>query len=159
MSMLASYNQVADARLLVMANPACHAYCLSNAEDRALAEAAEWARQTLPLSPSHIQAALMAVMYAEVELVTGTEARVSRGGKACRIKYVVDHDTCTCPGFSTAPAGWCQHRAAVAIARRAYASTRTLLADPAHMAMLHSGCPSHLPRRRVTHTDGPCWSY
>jgi hypothetical protein len=159
MSILASYNQVADARLLVMANPACHAYCLSNAEDRALAEAAEWARQTFPLSPSDIQAALVAVMYAEVELVIDTVAVVSSGGRASRGKYVVDHDACTCPTFSTTPDGWCQHRAAVAIAHRAYASTRTLLADPAHMAMLHSGCPSHLPRHRVTHTDGPCWSY
>jgi len=64
-----------------MDNPACNAYCLSNAEDRALAEAAEWARQTLPLSPSLIQAALAAVMYAEVELLTDTAAVVSRGGK------------------------------------------------------------------------------
>jgi hypothetical protein len=159
MSILASCNQVADSRLLVMANPACHAYCLSNAEDRALAEAAEWARQTLPLFPSHTQAALMAVMYAEVELLTDTVAVVSRGGKASRRKYVVDHDACTCPGFSTAPEGLCKHRAAVAIARRAYAIMRKLLADPAHMGMLHSGCPAHLPRRKVAHTDGPCWSY
>src|SRR5215510_3704708 len=75
--------------------------------------------------------------------------------KASRRKYVVDHDTCTCPGFSTAPEGLCTHRAAVAIARRADASTRKLLADPGHMAMLHRGCPSHLTR----HKDGPCWSY
>ncbi len=98
-------------------------------------------------------------MYAEVEIVTDTAAVVSSGGQASRRKYVVDHDACSCPGFSTAPEGWCQHRAAVAIARRAYASTRKLLADPAHMAMLHSGCPSHLPRRKVAHTDSPCWSY
>ena len=67
MNILASGNQIAASRLLVMDKPACHAYCLSNAEDRALAEAAAWASQTLPLSPSHIQAALTAVLYAEVE--------------------------------------------------------------------------------------------
>ena len=159
MSMLASCSQVADSRLLVMDNPACNAYCLSNAEDRALAEAAGWARQTLPLSPSLIQAALAAVMYAEVELLTDTAAVVSSGGKASRRKYVVDHDTCTCPAFSTAPDGLCKHRAAVAIARCAYAITRKLVADPAHMALLHRGCPAHLPRRKVNYNDGPCWSY
>ena len=159
MSTLTSCKHVEDSRLLVMDNPACNAYCLSNAEGRALAEAAAWARQTLPLSPSHIQAALTAVMYGEVELLTDTEAMVSSGGKASRRKYVVDHDSCTCPEFSTAPEGLCKHRAAVAIAHRAYAIARKLLADPAHLAMFHSGCPSHRPRRRMTYQDGPCWSY
>jgi hypothetical protein len=159
MSMLTSCKHVEDSRLLVMDNPACNDYCLSNAEGRALAEAAEWARQTLPLSPSHIQAALTAVMYGEVEILTDTEAMVSSGGKASRRKYVVDHDSCTCPGFSTALEGLCKHRAAVAIAHRAYAIAHKLLADPAHLAMFHSGCPSHRPRRRMTYQDGPCWSY
>src|SRR4029077_6488625 len=127
MSTLTSCKHVEDSRLLVMGNPACNDYCLSNAEGRALAEAAEWARQTLPLSPSHIQAALTAVMYGEVELLTDTEAMVSSGGKASRGKYVVEHDSCTCPGFSTAPEGLCKHRAAVAIARRAYVIVRKLL--------------------------------
>ena len=144
---------------MVMDNPACNAYCLSNAESRALHEAAAWARQLLPLSPSHIQAALTAVMYGEVELLTDTEATVSSGGKASRRKYVVEHDSCTCPEFNTAPEGWCKHRAAVAIAHRAYAIARKLLADPTHLAMFHSGCPSHRPRRKVTYNDRPCWSY
>jgi hypothetical protein len=159
MGTLASYTHVEDSRLIIMDNPACNAYCLSSAEGHALHEAAEWARQTLPLSPSHIQAALTAVLYGEVELLTDTEATVSSGGKANRRKYVVDYNSCTCPGFSNAPEGLCKHRAAVAIARRAYVIARKLLADPAHLARLHSGCPSHLPRRKVTHNDRPCWSY
>ena len=155
----ASWHHIVSSQLLVMAQPACHAYCLSNAEDRALVEAAAWARQTLLLSPSHLQAALVAVMYGEVELLTDTEATVSRGGKGSRRKYVVGRDTCTCPRFNTAPEGLCKHRAAVMIARRASTITRQLLADPAHVAMLHSGCPSHRSLHKVTPKDGPCWSY
>ena len=136
-----------------------YAYCLRSAEGHALHEAAEWARQTLPLSPSHIQAALTAVLYGEVELLTDTESRVPSGGKANKRRHIVDYNSCTCPGCSNAPARLCKHKAAVAIARRAYVIARKLLADPAHLAMLHSGWSSHLLRRKVTYNDRPCWSY
>jgi len=154
MGTLASYTHVEDSRLTILDNPACNAYCLSSAEGHALHKAAEWARQTLPLSPSHIQAALTVVLYGEVELLTDAESTVSSGGKANRIKYIIDQNSCTWPGFSNAPEGLCKYRAAVAIARRAYVIARKLLANPAHLAMLHSGCPSHLPRRKVTYNDG-----
>jgi hypothetical protein len=50
----ASYTHVEGSRLIIMDNPACNAYCLSSAEDHALHEAAEWARQTLPcLHPTY----------------------------------------------------------------------------------------------------------
>jgi len=143
-----SSNRVAASRLSLIEHPGCQAYCLTRAENKAVAEAYDWARRTLPVSERSLKAALMLVLCGHVDLSPDGTAQVWYHGQRSR-SYFVDTQSCSCAAFSNTH-GFCKHINARDIARHASALTQQYLSDPAQLAELHQGCchpgPQHHAR-------------
>ena len=60
-------DRVAASGLSLIEHPGCKAYCIARAENKAVAEAYDWARQTFPVSERSLQAALRLVLCGAVE--------------------------------------------------------------------------------------------
>ena len=84
----------------------------------AVSTIAEKARTTLPLCNGRVDKAVKLVLGGDVALHadgTGTVGSMSDASKS----YAVAHSACDCQDFSRAPEGFCAHRLAVGITRRA----------------------------------------
>ena len=141
----ASGNQAADAPLRLIENPACRAHCIARAENKAMAEAYDWARHTFPVSERSMKAALMLVLCGAVELSPDGTAQVWYHGQHSRT-YFVDTQSCSCSAFTNTH-GFCKHINARNIARYAAELAQQYLSDPAQVAILHRDCPYPLPEQ------------
>jgi len=158
MSKRASGDQGADAPLRLIEHPACRAHCIARAENKAVAEAYDWARRTLPVSERSLKAALMLVLCGHVDLSPDRTAQVWYHGQRSR-PYFVDTKSCSCAAFSNTH-GFCKHINARDIVRHASALTQQYLSDPAQLAELHKGCFHPRPHRRESksYKEALCWS-
>jgi predicted nucleic acid-binding Zn finger protein len=134
-----SDTQVADAPLRLIEHPACRAHCVARAENKAMAEAYDWARRTFPVSERSMKAAFMLVLCGAVELSPDGTAQVWYHGQHSRT-YFVDTQSCSCSAFTNTH-GFCKHINARDIARYASELVRQYLSDPAQIALLHRDCP------------------
>ena len=96
----------------------------------AVVEVALQAKQALPACHSRIEAAIKIVIAGDVEeLADGTSKVASQSNDT--ITYHVVNGHCDCPDAKRAPEGWCKHRLAAAIAKRAHTLAKQRLQEPA----------------------------
>jgi hypothetical protein len=93
----------------------------------AVAEIAERAKQTLPDCTSRVDKAVALVLNGDVELLTEGKAKVASQSNGTT-EYVVCNGSCECKDFSRAPSGWCKHRIAAGMQKRAQALMQKRLA-------------------------------
>src|SRR6266568_218595 len=92
----------------------------------AVAEIAERAKATLPECNGHVDKAVALVLAGDVELLEGGKAKVASQSNGTT-QYVVCNGTCECKDFPKAPSGWCKHRIAAGMQKRAHALVQTKL--------------------------------
>jgi NADH:ubiquinone oxidoreductase subunit len=119
----------------------------------AVTEIAERAKQTLPEANGRVDKAVALVLAGDVELLDGGKARVASQSNGTT-QYVVCNGTCECKDFPKAPSGWCKHRIAAGMQKRALALVQKKLAgtngqaEPAQPETL----TAHLPEAPVSIT-------
>jgi hypothetical protein len=86
----------------------------------AVAESAERAKQTLPDANGRVDKAVALVLAGDVELLADGKAKVASQSNGTT-EYVVCNGTCECKDFPRAPSGWCKHRIAAGMQKRATA--------------------------------------
>src|SRR5262244_689110 len=86
----------------------------------AVAEIAERAKATLPECNGRVESAVKIVLAGDVELMEGGKAKVASQSSGTT-QYVVCNGTCECKDFPKAPSGWCKHRIAAGMQKRAQA--------------------------------------
>ena len=86
----------------------------------AVAEIAEKAKATLPECNGRVDSAVKLVLAGDVELSADGKARVASQSNGTT-QYVVCNGTCECKDFPRAPSGWCKHRIAAGMQKRATA--------------------------------------
>jgi hypothetical protein len=94
---------------------------------QAVAEIAERAKATLPEANGRVDKAVALVLAGDVELLADGKARVASQSNGTTA-YVVCNGTCECKDFSRAPSGWCKHRIAAGMQKRAQALVQKKLA-------------------------------
>jgi hypothetical protein len=122
-------------------NPACTAW------RQAVTTMAERAKAALPECNGRVESAVKLVLAGDVELLpdgTATVASQSNGTAA----YVVVNGTCECPDFPRAPHGFCKHRLAYGIHKRALTLVQQTLKAQEKAHQTHQSAP-------VTPQDGP----
>jgi hypothetical protein len=78
------------------------------------------AKTVLSESTSRIDKAVQLVLAGDVELLADGHARVASQCQGA-VQYRIVNGTCECRDFPQAPAGWCKHRIAAGIQKRASA--------------------------------------
>jgi hypothetical protein len=86
----------------------------------AVAEIAERAKQTLPACNGRVDKAIAIVLNGDVELLADGTAKIASQSNGTT-QYVVCNGTCACKDFPKAPSGWCKHRIAAGMQKRATA--------------------------------------
>jgi hypothetical protein len=86
----------------------------------AVAEIATKAKQTLPECHGRVDAAVKLVLAGDVEPREDGTTRVASQSNGQVVYHVVNGE-CTCKDFPKAPSGWCKHRIAVGLHKRAAA--------------------------------------
>jgi hypothetical protein len=86
----------------------------------AVAEIAERAKQTLPECNGRVDKAVAIVLNRDVELLADGKAKIASQSNGAT-QYVVCNGTCECKDFPKAPSGWCKHRIAAGMQKRATA--------------------------------------
>jgi hypothetical protein len=76
------------------------------------------AKAVLPESASRIDKAVQIVLQGDVELLPDGHARVASQCQGTLV-YRIVNGTCECRDYAQAPSGWCKHRIAAGIQRRA----------------------------------------
>src|SRR5262245_10154435 len=95
----------------------------------AVSEVAERAKAALPETVNgRIEKAVALVLAGDVELLPDGKAKVASQSNGT-MQYVVCNGTCECRDFAKAEGGWCKHRAATAIYKRASALAKQKLAQ------------------------------
>jgi hypothetical protein len=84
----------------------------------AVSEIAEKAKATLPACNGRVDKAVALVLAGDVELLPDGKAKVASQSNGTT-QYFVVNGTCECKDFATAPSGWCKHRIAAGLAKRA----------------------------------------
>ena len=92
----------------------------------AVAEVAENAKQALPDSHGRIDAAVKIVLAGDVELQADGPVKVASQSNGATAYYLVNGE-CSCMDFPKAPSGFCKHRLAYALYKRASALGRQRL--------------------------------
>jgi hypothetical protein len=94
----------------------------------AVAEIAVKAKQTLPECHGRVESAVKMVLAGDVELLADGKAQVASQSNGQTVYHLVN-GTCDCKDFPKAPSGWCKHRIAAGMQKRAAAlMQRTLTA-------------------------------
>ena len=96
----------------------------------AVAEIAEKAKVTLPECNGRVDKAVALVLNGDVELLADGKARVASQSNGTT-QYVICNGTCECKDFPRAPSGWCKHRIAAGLYKRALARYKATLGTPA----------------------------
>src|SRR5215468_12787466 len=94
----------------------------------AVAEIAEKAKQTLPECNGRVDSAVKIVLNGDVELLPDGKAKVASQSNGTTKYYVVNGE-CSCPDYPKAPQGFCKHRLAYGIHKRAYTLAKQRLAQ------------------------------
>src|SRR5262249_45248106 len=92
----------------------------------AVAEIAEKAKATLPECNGRVDKAVAIVLAGDVELLPDGRAKVASQSNGTTVYFVVNGE-CQCKDFPKAPSGWCKHRIAAGLAKRAYPLAKTKL--------------------------------
>src|SRR2546423_14592352 len=85
----------------------------------AVAEIAEKAKTTLPQCNGRVEKAVAIVLNGDVELLSDGKAKVASQSNGTT-KYFIVNGECSCPDYPKAPQGFCKHRLAYGIHKRAY---------------------------------------
>ena len=124
MTMIASYDWTSDTWTHHNGNnPARQAW------REAVAEIAEKAKSTLPECNGRVDSAVKIVLAGDVELLTDGKAKVASQSNGTTVYHIVNGE-CSCKDFSKAPSGWCKHRIAAGIHKRASALAKQRLEAP-----------------------------
>src|SRR5215471_7710392 len=94
----------------------------------AVAEIAEKAKATLPACNGRVDKAVAIVHAGDVELLPDGKAKVASQSNGTT-QYVVCNGTCECRDFARVEGGWCKHRTAAAIHKRAMTLAKLKLAQ------------------------------
>jgi hypothetical protein len=86
----------------------------------AVAEIAERAKQTLPEANGRVDKAVAIVLSGDVELFADGHAKVASQSNGTTVYHIVNGE-CTCKDFPKSPSGWCKHRIAAGLQKRAHA--------------------------------------
>jgi hypothetical protein len=86
----------------------------------AVAEIAAKAKATLPQCNGRVDKAVAIVLGGDVELLPDGKAKVASQSNGTT-QYFVVNGTCECKDFPKAPSGWCKHRIAAGLQKRATA--------------------------------------
>ncbi len=108
----------------------------------AVAAIAEKAKATLPECNGRVDSAVKIVLAGDVELMADGKAQVASQSNGSTAYFVVNGE-CSCKDFPKAPQGFCKHRLAYGIHKRAFAlgrPNRPLALD----RFLDSKCQSRL---------------
>jgi hypothetical protein len=92
----------------------------------AVAEIADKAKATLPECNGRVDKAVALVLAGDVELLPDGKAKVASQSNGTTAYFVVNGE-CQCKDFPKAPSGWCKHRIAAGLAKRAYPLAKTKL--------------------------------
>jgi hypothetical protein len=141
MTMIASYDWTSDTWTHHNGeNPA------RNAFRQAVDEVAQKAREALPEANGRVDKAVQLVLAGDVALLeNGSKARVSSQSSGSTEYFVVNGE-CQCKDFSNkAPNGFCKHRLAYGIYKRAYALAKQRLEAQCEDAPPESGSPIETP--------------
>src|SRR5262252_6738982 len=84
----------------------------------AVAAVAEKAKATLPQCNGRVDSAVKIVLAGDVELLPEGKAKVASQSNGSTAYFVVNGE-CTCKDFPKAPQGFCKHRLAYGIHKRA----------------------------------------
>ncbi len=95
----------------------------------AVAEIAVKAKQTLPDCAGRVESAVKIVLAGDVELLADGKAKVASQSNGTT-QYFVVNGTCECKDFPKATSGWCKHRIAAGMQKRATALMQRTLAQP-----------------------------
>jgi hypothetical protein len=108
----------------------------------AVAEIAERAKATLPEANGRVDKAVALVLAGDVELLADGKAKVASQSNGTT-EYVVCNGTCECKDFPKTPSGWCKHRIAAGMQKRAQALVQKRLApsQPAQPEALTAPLP------------------
>src|SRR2546426_6527160 len=120
MAIVASYDWASDSWTHNGDNPARTAW------REAIAEIAEKAKATLPECNGRIEKAVAIVLNGDVELLEGGKAKVASQSNGTTAYHIVNGE-CSCKDFPKAPQGFCKHRLAYGIYKRAVALAKTKL--------------------------------
>src|SRR5215813_13172265 len=83
-----------------------------------VAEIAEKAQATLPQCNGRIEKAVQIVLNGDVELLPDGKAKVASQSNGSTSYFIVN-GTCECKDHPKAPSGWCKHRLAYGMYKRA----------------------------------------
>ena len=97
----------------------------------AVAEIADKAKATLPQCNGRVDSAVKIVLAGDVELLEGCKAQVASQSNGQTVYHVVNAE-CTCKDYPKAPSGWCKHRIAAGMQKRATALAKQKLDAPAN---------------------------
>jgi hypothetical protein len=86
----------------------------------AVTEIAAKAKETLPQCNGRVDKAVAIVLGGDVELLPDGKAKVASQSNGTT-QYFVVNGTCECKDFPKAPSGWCKHRIAAGMQKRATA--------------------------------------
>jgi len=95
----------------------------------AVAEIAVKAKQTIPECHGRVDSAVKIVLAGDVELLADGKAKIASQSNGTT-QYFVVNGTCECKDFPRAPSGWCKHRIAAGMQKRATALLQRTLAQP-----------------------------
>src|SRR6266849_5448020 len=112
MSIVSEYDWESDTWTHNGDNGARHAW------REAVAEIAEKAKATLPQCNGRVDKAVAIVLNGDVELLEGGKAKIASQSSGTT-QYFVVNGTCECKDFPKAPSGWCKHRIAAGMQKRA----------------------------------------
>src|SRR5919204_4649389 len=95
----------------------------------AVTEIAEKAKATLPEGNGRVDSAVKIVLAGDVELLADGKAKVASQSNGTT-EYVICNGTCECKDYTDgkAPSGWCKHRIAAGLQKRAHALVQKKLA-------------------------------
>src|SRR6266581_2245628 len=94
----------------------------------AVAEIAEKAKATLPECNGRVDSAVKIVLAGDVELQADGTAKVASQSNGTTAYFVVNGE-CSCKDYPKAPQGFCKHRLAYGIHKRAYMLAKAKLAQ------------------------------
>jgi hypothetical protein len=94
----------------------------------AVAEIAAKAKQTLPECNGRVDSAVKIVLAGDVELLADGKAQVASQSNGQTVYHVVNGE-CACKDYNKAPSGWCKHKIAAGIQKRATMYAKQKLAQ------------------------------
>src|SRR5438876_8735296 len=119
----------------------------------AVAEIAEKAKATLPDCSGRVDRAVAICLNHDVELLEDGQAKVASQSNGTVVYHLVNGE-CTCKDYPKAPSGWCKHRIAAGLFKRATALIQRKLVQPNGASNGHAA-PDPVPAQAETRTVPP----